>query len=145
MAEHTLGSVGRRALGESLQAVKLDKPLSVLIAFGVPGLVGLTTWWRTGEAAMTGFFALGAVAALFAAIFLGKMISVPLAVAAESDARRNAAEDALGARVAVLEALQAEQRDPDAIYQYGMIVAKVMHPTLVRQQGIIHFAALVDA
>ena len=94
---------------------------------------------------MAGLFALLALALVCILIFVFKMVSVPLAIAAEADSRRVSVESELGQRLAALEAKQADQRDPDGIYQLGARVATAANANIVRRQGVVRFGALLDA
>lgn len=103
------------------------------------------TWLASGELAWSAFASVAAILLLLFLIFLSKMLTVPIAIASETESRRKETENQLGERIAALERERADQRDPDLIYQLGTYAARAVYPTVQRAHSIVHFAALQDA
>lgn len=115
----TFKAVAKRAFAEAAEAVRWNKPVPVIAALIISASsVGLT-YSATGSPSYGGLAGVAVPAAILAAIFLWKLITVPLAMAREAVAAQETAE-------AELEQARQQNRDPDGIYQHGQLVGRVI-------------------
>lgn len=134
MSEISIKSVAKRALGETAEAVRWNKPVPIVLAL-VTALAALSvTFWVTGDVAWSAFAGLGATALFFPILFMCKVVTVPLAIAKEASARADAAQAEL-----------AERRDPDGIYQHGVQVGTVRLPEIEPSRSTAQFAEIFNA
>ncbi len=134
MSETSVKSVAKRAFGEAAEAVRWNKPVSVVLALvGAAVAFGLT-FAVTGQIAWSAVVGVAIPTMFLVVLFVWKMVSVPLAIAREANAR---AEGAL--------AELAERRHPDGIYQHGVQVGTVRLPQLEPSLGAAQFAQIFDA
>jgi uncharacterized membrane protein YhdT len=134
MSETSIKSVAKRAFGEAAEAVRWNKPVSVMIALVVAAVTFGVTFAVTGQIAWSAVAGIGVPTLFLSVLFVWKMVSVPLAIAKEASARAEAALAEL-----------ADRRDPDGIYQHGVQVGMVRLPIVQPSQSAAQFDQIIEA
>lgn len=86
MAEAVWKQAHRRALSETLELVRLDKPTRALLTLGVPLIAIAVAWSMLGRLVLATLAALVASLAIGLLIYLGKLVLMPARIALEQQA-----------------------------------------------------------
>jgi hypothetical protein len=112
VAETIWKQARRRALGETLELVRLDKPARAILTLGVPLVAIAVAYSVLEQFALATLAALGATLVLGLAIFLGKFVTLPARIATE--------------QAQELEELRAAQEQADQIVERRRTMARLL-------------------
>lgn len=147
MGNFTFKDVCARALEETKADVRLDKPVRIVTGLFAPFMSAGIVWWATQSIAWGGIAGVGVLVAIGLAVFIVKLVTVPLAMANEANEIGTKNSEVQGRKIEAMEAHIAAltappPRDPDGVYQHGRLVGKIAVASPQPQQGIVQFQTL---